>query len=406
MRLSGMSGAQALIACLFLFVPFAVSISVTTDMPVYEKGDLITVSGISASAVELTISDGNILLAARELIPDNNIFTFTYLSDYLDPSGDWEVKAVNEENSAVKTIRVDTPPTGAYYLITIFSPSSGIHRRAKDLEINVGITDAGEPVTNARVAAYGALGEKLRLEPVSEGVYSLRYSLPFNAPLEGWNLIVTAKKGRASALRGGESTISLGVAETPILIELIRPGKQFLTLGERTLFLLRPAYFNGRLADESAELSAVINGINLDFNRQDEGLYSAYYTSGAVGDLRIEFSAADSALNRGSRVVTLVVGGWAEFFVRSYWPYMLILAAILAFIIYKAQSGIIYTYRLNSLSKEREKIQLMLKKVQEDYYKNGTIDRAAFDGASANYKRKLAEIDEKMKFYTRKQKNK
>lgn len=385
-----------LLFCLLLICFSANALTLNTDKDSYEKGETINVSGSSESAVRLTISNGKIKIAEEELIPEGNLFEFSYKSTYLDPSGQWTITAENDMNRIEKDFEVRIPARGAYFLITFFSPSTGEHKRTKNIEINVEITDAGVPINSAEVVAYGASGERLQLEPKGEGIYYLNYAIPFNAPLGEWNLVLTAKKGYGNNLTGGENSIKLTVIETPILLEVVRPSTQIIGLGERTTIIVKPTYFNGKTVDESTTLTARINSEIVDFARESNGEYIAYYTPGELGELKIEVSAEDSAQNEGSKVLTIIVGGWLEFFIGQYWLYLLIGIIIAALIVYKTQSKVIYDFRLNSLKKEKEKTKLMLKKVQEDYFKKGVIDKTNYEPTSSEYKKKLCAIDEKI----------
>jgi len=377
------------------------ALTVTTDKDVYEKGETIDINGTASTAVVVTVSNGNTVLAEQQLVPENGEFELSYDSTFLDPSGEWTIK-VKGDGTAEKTIQMNLSRKSAYHVITFFSPSTGEHSRSKEIGVNVEVTDAGNPVLHTTVVAYGALGEKLQLESKGSGRYSLNYIMPFNTPLGELELVVVSSKGSGEEIRGGENRVGLSIVKTPILLEVVRPSAQVVGLGENTAIVVRPVYFNGLAVDKSAEVSAKANGEELVFARENNGEYVAYYTPKETGELKIELNAVDAAGNHGKKVLTVIVGGDIEFFIGQYWVFIVAIAAVLAVVLYKAQSKAFRGLKLNSLRKQKQEAKLKLKKVEQDYFKTGSIDRPSFDTASSKQKSKLAEIDEKIRHLTKK----
>ncbi len=370
---------------------------INTDKESYEKGEAIKVTTDSAEPISVEIYKGRAVIATGKTEADGNGGKFTYSTLFSDPPGEWTVRGTDGSRAARKKITINTPQQGAYLIITIYSPSEGEYKRSRELETSIEITDLGKTALGANVFLYGVHGKKIEMEQTGPGRYFYKYVLPFDAPLGETSITIAAQLGSGETAKGGEHTLRINVLETPILIEVLRPTAMEIPLGTKTEIVVRPTYFNGLPVDESTEIYARVDGEFVPFERQANGEYLALYAPQETGELKIEIEAQDKGKNLGSKRVTTIVGREFEHLLRKYGLIIIQLVVLAIILIQIFRSKFIKGFWIKQLEKKRDKFKDRLRRLQEKYYKKGTISVKTFEKESAKYKHTITETEEKIK---------
>ena len=210
---------------LIFFATSAFAIGFDLSKTVFEKQDLITISGSceQTATTKLTAVSDGLEIFASAIECKEGLFDFEYQTSFLDHSGEWVLTLSAKKEELSKTIFVKEKREGGFFLVRFLSPVSGQYQRNYALVITVEITDSGNFVTDARVVTWGANGEKLEFQNNGSGLYVLEYVIPLNAPRGEWDLEVLAQSEKTGEFFGGIGNLELQIESAPIKIEIIEP---------------------------------------------------------------------------------------------------------------------------------------------------------------------------------------
>jgi len=384
---------------LFFFITGVFAIGFETDKTVFEKQELIKISGSceNVGSTDITaIADGIAIFSSPIECKDGS-FDFEYQTSFLDHSGEWEIilSSLNEQIS--KTIFVKEKREGGFFLVRFLSPASGQYQKNQNIIISVEITDAGSFVTDAQVVTWGALGEKLEFQNNSDGIYILEYTIPLESEIKEWNLEVLAQSLKGSEFFGGIGNLVLQIESAPIIIEVIEPNVASFEQGERINFIVRATYPNNEpLKDGQVFIKFDGRIVNLEQITLEEFRGTFDVPSNILGAIEAEVNAIDSANNSGVKTLKMVIGCSITCFVRQYG---LILAAFVIVIL--ALGHIFYTHlsfknKNERIKKERDKINSLIKDLQKDYFTKGVMPTASYKKNLSEYKSRLIQIEQEI----------
>ena len=364
----------------------------------YFKGNELVFNGLleAGTTDTVVVKNGNMLVFEKTVRgkPDGT-FSFTYSSDFLDPSGEWTVSLT--ENEAVTKVNVESVPDSSALVIKFNSPIPTEYRRTEDLDISVMVTYLGEALTQTNVVVWGANGEKLILEERGNGAYGLSYAIPHNAYLGDWTFVAVAQKVVDNKSLGGENRIHPGIVNAGIEIEVLEPSISKAEIGQELTIVTALKYSSGKIPKQ-ATLLAKVKELEIKFSQQDDGTLIAKYTPAEheSGELVFELFASDNQGNTGEKKLTIVVGGWIEWFVKTNWPYFAIVIIVILLILFKMRSKLVRSTNLAKLKQGKAAEFAKIQKLQNDYFKVQAIDRKTFDERSTIAERNMASLDKKI----------
>lgn len=394
-----------LLKLLLLLCISAYALTVNTDKTQYLKGEVIKISGDCKTELEtkLTASlEEKIIFEEFINCSAGGSYIFEYATSYLDPAGNWLLVLSNKEERITKRAVVNPTSESAFYLIAFLSPTEGKYKRVEDIIISVRVTDAGIPVRDANLITWGPDGKKYYFENSGEGLYNLEYEIPYNGKLGDWELLVLAQSQRNGTFFGGVNSLTLELVKAPIAIEVVEPEIHSYELIQKIPIKLNISYFNGKpIKEEIDELSvvAIIGRKNIQLEKTEEGAYELLYEPemSEIGSLVIRINALDDAGNDGVKVIDLVVTCSIACLLIKYGLYIIVFIVVLIIILSLFSSRIKYHLELRMLENEKKKTMDLIKSLQEEYFGGRVMPSKSYNRNLAQYKSRIAELDEKIK---------
>ncbi|MFH1447504.1 MAG: hypothetical protein ABIG39_01460 [Candidatus Micrarchaeota archaeon] len=389
-----------LLLCAALLPTIAFTISVTCDKESYTKGESIHISGkaVEDGVVEVTIFNGPRRIYVESMDIKNNTFSTTYAIRHLDPQGEWNIVASAPSGKSRQTVDVSPTPEGAYYLVKFTSPpyQNVRYLRTDTLSISVSVLDSGKVVSGAKTNAW--VGENsFGLTETSSGTYQGEYIIPNDLDLGPLDIYVIVEKSISDASYGGEKSLQVDLVAVPIHVEFISPGINAYQVGEKIPIEISLTYPTGRLVTNS---TIVAKANEQEFLIYGEGnVFSGEYEvrEEDTGILKIAIDVRDSGGNKGYGYRNIEIRGVTQQAFIDYYGYLVAGAVLLLLLAIIGIKRFMASSSLEKLEKERENIVAREKALQQDYIKEGSIDRDSFERRTAEYESKISELDEKIK---------
>jgi len=393
------------IVLVLLIIPIN-ALTLKSESASYEKGQELIFSG-NCDEGKLHKIRGE--LDNAEIFEDqincfDSKFSFKYKTTFLDPSGNWKIYFFTQENETVLNetqINLIVKPISdsSYYRITFLSPSGFSFKRAETILITIELTDSGKIVDDAVIVMYDSFGRKINLKPEGNGVYDINYSIPFNAVVGEWEIIILAENQKEGKIFGGERKLAVTITEALFNFNIIEPSLQTYEQSDTIPIKFETYYSNGvKLTQskiKSAELIVGNQKIPLEINSENE-LFLAYNPTFA-GNQTLIFSVTDNSGNKGEEKVNLVVTCSLTCMIKSYG--LIVLVVVLLIIIFSKlfYAKIKYSLQLNSLKKEKEKNLQLIKNLQEEYFSKGIMPSKSYKSNLNLYKTRLIIAESKLK---------
>lgn len=389
-----------IVFALLFIVTTAFALNITTEKKQYLKGEVISFEIDCQANAEFMFAlsqQQHKIISITATCPPEGKYSYKYPTTPADPSGEWNALAVQGSKQAEIRTSLLHVPTSAYYVLNFLSPVAGQHERTKTIRISVLATDASTPVDDAQLFFWGVNGEKLMLTHSENGIYLFDYEIPYDTELKEWELLATADKIVEGQHYGGENRINIEIIKAPISIKVLEPLLQTYKLGLELPILIEARYFNGKPLQQPT-LTAQISSTILPLVRIDDLNYQGSHLLGGedFGALTITITAIDAVGNSGTKSIEIVTTGWFEWFISVSLPYMLALAVavIAAILIFRRKMK--SHLQLMHLRRERQKLTVLLEKLQHSYFEKGCISRKEYSTALAEYKSKLADINRRI----------
>lgn len=400
-----------LITLALLLQPALADATLAADKEAFVKGELMQLSGTttlpgSSVTVRATIGSAVVFEKAATAGADGT-FAVPVPIQFAYPKGTWTLTATAEskgvKETAEATVEVALSSEAARYLVTFLSPAEGRYQRTESVEIAVSVSTAGAPVNGATARSWSPAGGELALDEVGGGVYSVNVPLGHDAPVGTWTIPVTVTgpadpDDPSQVLLGGDNDLTVSIEKTPLLVAFLDPRVTRFFIEEEVPIRVNVSYTGGHPV-ELTNVSVTINeAIEVDLTRGDDGTYTGAYvtTTKDEGVLSIAARARDDAGNAGDAATTVTVGGMMQWWLRQYaWFIGALTALALALCLMSSKLRTI-VYSRKGLENQYKDILAKHRKLQEDYFEKGIVDRKTFEKKTIEYETGAAKLKGKL----------
>ncbi len=399
------------LALVFLLcaLPAVFSLSVDVNGGSFTKGDEIIVSGNGTNFVSLKIFsvEGKKEIEEKTVrVESDRSFSFTYTTSCSDPAGEWIVLAEERGETAQKSFRVFPPLECGYYSIGFNSPSPAVYHRTSTMNVSVVVKDNRVPVKDAKVFLWGTSGRREEMIHRGNGLYLFQnLSIPADAELGRWELVVTAGKKTLEGIFGGEGKVSITVDGAPISFERLSPKAKEFQFGEKLAVRVRPLYLNSRPA-EGARVFVSVAGNRVQAEEIDAGVFQAVFPTADLNNelLHVVLEADDPHGNSGEERFYLQPSGYYTYLLKENAVFWIVPVLILSYIFFLAfREARVFFMRVR-LKRRKKRLLLLIKQLQDDYFNKQLISYKVFSEQSENYDSELDQIKERISQLEKKQK--
>jgi len=397
-------------------------LSMQTDAVEYEKEDIIAITGTcrenSIVIIDGILSDGKEIFSSSEICQPGGNYVINYKITFLNPSGDWTLKAFNEGAEDTKNITVKATRESGFLLITLLNPNTFEHERGNKISLNVRLTDAGVAVEDAEIVTWNTQGKKVPLSHTGNGTYSTNLQLPYDFSTGEWDLTLTSQSAGVNPI-GGEKVTPMQINKTDFVVTLLKPETVNFDAGFPVDFELSATYPDltpirdpkvvlniFRAATDSGEECCnpdeKLNKEEIIFEQDPTNpkLFRAQYVSTLeeIGAVTAEILITDNAGNSGQTLLGIVVSEdpLAPILRNSIFIVigLIIVVIIVYFVVwhpYKKVKG------KHSVLSERKQVEQLIKKAQLDYFERNIINRETYNRKIAELNARKTSIERKLK---------
>src|SRR3989344_427106 len=388
-----------LLLAVLLLASDAIALTILTDKLSYVKGDVIAISGAcSAGNQNLVIGlNGEKKIFEEDIeCSEEEEFSFDYQSSFLDPEGNWELRLSTPEESAKINVVVENKREAGFYFIKVLNPTIGKYSRAEKLDFSVEVTDAGTLVADARVVLWGVKGERIEFRNSGSGVYNVEYTVLVDAPLGSWKVLLLAETVRGQERIGGRNNeLEMVIEKAPISIDVLEPKTTTFELGTRIPVRINATYFNGSGLPEESIATARVDGKEITLSRISSSEFAGMIEIEQSGSLEVEITVDDQSENITTKTLNLVAGCSVTCLITNYGLYIIavVLVGLVAFQLFVGKVS--YGSELSKLEKEKQKNLELIVSLQKEYFSKGVMPANSYKKNLAEYKARLAELEEK-----------
>ncbi len=324
-------------------------------------------------------------------------YNYSFQTTLLNEEGSWRVVVSAKDKygnsgSIEKTIVVEKPPIGTYYVVNLLSPTYSKVRRGEDVDIVAEVLHNQDAVSECNVYFFDPFGNKVVMEEVGDGKYRYVYHIPDNAPLGEWKLTLYAEGDYK-----GTYVKEMDIGEAELIVDVEGLDKQSYKVGESIKIRVNAKYSDGESVDLD-HIDVKVNNDTIRLNNVGDGVYEATYVVQDEGNLDMEVLVFDQYMNKGTESISIDVEGKSIlYYVRNY-------PLVFSFIVIAALGSVGYGYhRLSTINSmehlkgERSKLRASIKKLQEDYYKKGIIGEELYNEKILRLESRLKLIESKIK---------
>ncbi len=385
---------------LFFFVSFVSSLSVELPKGSYEKGEFMDLNGSSTGKINFLVYalPGNKTVLNAVIEPDEKgFFSFKHFISCNDPSGDWVVLVKDQEEEKELRFRVNSSVKCEYLRVDFISPASSSYFRTQSFDVRVKVTDAGISVNNATVYFWDFNGNKIRMYFEGNGIYYYEnINIPVDAAIEKKGLMVTALSGTKEK-NGGSNIVSFNVRLVPIKIQLIKPLINEFNFGSPLILEVKPIY-SDNVSVPDAKVWVEYNNEKFNLQKNESG---NYFIVISTEDLNAEIFyvnvlAEDQYFNSGNLALSLEPKGHLYYFIaQNAIVYIFPVIFIFYVIFVSFKEGKTFVRRI-FYKRERKKLLILMKKLQDDYFNKQIISRDVYLEQYENYNRELDKLENRM----------
>ncbi|MCX8158460.1 MAG: hypothetical protein N3D73_02220 [Candidatus Diapherotrites archaeon] len=382
-----------------------------TDKQNYKLGDEIKISGILMrkserlnNPIKVEIYDGqNKLVCNNDINTQNGNFFTMCKTSTIDNNGIWiiVVKAEDEyENFGYLEKRINvTKQENIITLNVAASIDKKEVKRGDKVKVDVNIfDDLGNKVdANIWVEAFD---KRQEIKKDENGSYSTEIFIDYSAKL-GTNIIsIKAMKDENKNIYEGYSKLDLNVKEAKINIEVAEP-KEIYRSGDKLNIYVILSYDSQyeKVYVTRAEVIAKIKDKGYLLEEIGRGNYHKEILTSEedIGEITIEITATDNFGNKGHVKKDVIIFGYSiNYYLKKYWLPALLIFIALAIILFEFYLFIRKKFAIEALREEEERTLEIIKTIQNQYFKEASIDRKTYENEIAKHEKRLKEIKEKL----------
>ncbi|RLF40063.1 MAG: hypothetical protein DRN00_00345 [Thermoplasmata archaeon] len=389
------------------------SLSVETDKDVYEKGDIVRISGKVKDPFGNYVSKGTayISIYAEEwnyqlsATIENGGFSATYHITFDKPDGEWKISVEAKDDKGDETpypenitFSVVTPDKYKLLSVSVINPSYGqIFERGEDVPFAVVITEDGKRVSGAEVTAYLPNGDRLKLSEGEVGLYSATYGLGYDSTVGNWTVYIEATKEVDGAVKSGFGWINFKVDLARPIVEVLSDLPDSIESGEKIEIRIKVSYPDGTPVEDGFVSLTDSGGKEIFLTNEGGGVYRASLILDKEGEKSIDVYMTDSYGN----VVSLNIGKvnvlhprLSTYAVRYWWATGAISGFIISVFSFYMHRRLMLT-RLYRMRREIERMERIKKDAAERYFLRGEITRENYDRIIEECESRIAELSKK-----------
>ncbi len=376
----------------------------------FSLGDQVFGEGKIEKNGEPFRGDLNVTLAYGELVlvdsvvqsGDNGLYSFSYRTSLIDPSGIWDlnlniVDESGNEGRVFREIEVFEEIIASYYSLDFEEPASRIFNRGDFAKFLVSVKGPKGVLINGADTILSVPGQlPVKMKEISYGKYTYSYKIPFDFPIGEQVVSVAASTEEDGDLLSGASTLVIVVDETEIRVEMSKPEKRLVSLGDLVEFEFLARYPDTSLVSK-AIFDLKINGDIVEVNEFVKGDYTAsYLVEGEnLEKIVVLLSVSDPHGNNGVFESELAIKTEFDLVHIILRDNLLTFLTGLMLVIALA-AGVLYFKKFakgRGLDARREELKKIMTDLKKEYYGKGKLKTVQYRGLLDRYQQELDEID-------------
>ena len=368
----------------------------------FEKGDKIVIKGRANVEVEITAYNDEKVVFSEKVPAENNGFFFEYETSFTDPTGEWLIVVKDGLNSKEELVMVLETRESSFLSLVFLSPAPTTFRRTETIEVSVKVSDAGSPLSEARVYFWGADGEKINLPHTEEGIYSKTYRIPESGIAGPWNLTAVASHRKIGETIGGESKIALYVEKSPLNIVLVDPVNKEFYFDKPVEIKVSVLYYDGSPMSDGnvlVGLSQVTDYGSFPMRLDKDGLFVVRVPLLLFENqiLSVHFEASDIYGNSTNQIIGFEPRDYLIYLIKAN---ILVIGVVL--IVLVGSAFLIFTKTKTHLDKktlfaEEKRLYALKKTNQKNYLVERSISREDFDKRDAELDVQIRDVKNSMR---------
>ena len=346
--------------------------------------------------------EGVVLVDSAAASGESGLYSFSYRTSLIDPPGIWDlnlniVDESGNEGRVFRELDVFEEIIASYYSIDFEEPTSRIFNRGDFAQFLVSVKGRnGVLVTGADVILSVPGQLPVKLKEISYGKYTYSYKIPFDFPVGEQVVSVAASTEEDGDLFSGADTFVIIVDKTEIRVEMSKPEKRLVSLGDLVEF-----EFLARYPDTSLVSKAIfdlrIDGEIVEVNEFVKGDYTAsYFVDGKNGEKAvILLSVSDPHGNKGVFESELAINTDFDL-VHLILRDNLLTLLVGTMLLVSLAAGVLYFKKFakgRGLEARREELKKIMKDLKKEYYGKGKLKTVQYRGLLDRYQQELDEID-------------
>ena len=376
----------------------------------FSLGDQIFGDGKIEKNGEPFEGDLKVTLANKDLIlvdsvvqsGENGIYSFSYRTSLIDPPGIWDlnldiVDESGNEKHIFREIGVFEEIIASYYTIDFEEPTSKIFKRGDFAQFLVSVKGTnGVLVTGADVILSVPGQLPVKLKEISYGKYTYSYKIPFDFPIGEQVVSVAASTEEDGDLLSGADVLVIIVDKTEIRVEMSKPEKRLVSLGDLVEFEFLARYPDTSLVSK-AIFDLKIDGEIVEVNEFVKGDYTAsYLVDGKNNDKAvIVLNISDPQGNSGVFESELAINTEVDL-VHLILRDNLLTFLVGTMLLVSLAAGVLYFKKFatgRGLEARRDELKKIMKDLKKEYYGKGKLKTVQYRGLLDRYQQELDEID-------------
>ncbi len=388
------------------------SLKVVAEVSGVQKlGDVVIVRGNASSlgkpangeaVAEFYAPSGKLAYTEKGAL-SNGSFVFSYHGTLADELGNWSVRvnATDEfENSGPwsGSFLLAKLAPGSFLDVEHVSPVVGAYSRGSTVSVSVRVKRDGESVSGAKVFFITPTNLPVEMSEVGNGIYGATYTIKQDDPLGAWTIISRASSEFESGTVEGGASYKVRIVPSTLRVEITRPERGEFAIGDNIEIVALAKYPDGDPVNATSAF-VVIGSDRIHMEQPQQGAFVAYYTTpeGKEGEEMLTVEIEDSFGNTGSKSLALSVSGTSLLYTLDRNRFLVIPAAIAIIIgLFTFCKNCIFASKKDRLLKRKEQLLGLQAKLQEQYLKQGSVDRKTFYDLSANYDSELQRIEHEL----------
>ena len=374
-------------------------------------GDLIVIRGNATSlgrpangvaVLELYTPSGKLAYTEKSALSGGSA-VFSYHGTLADELGNWTAR-INATDifgnsgswSGAFLMAKLTP--GTFLEVEHISPVVGAYARGSTISVSIRVKKDGKPVSGAKAFFISPENKPIEMNEVGNGIYGLIYTIKQSDPLGTWTIVSRVSEDSKEGKIEGGSSYKIRIVPSNLRVEITRPDRGEFAVGDNIEIVAIAKYPDDEPVNASLA-SVLIGGDRIRMEQAQKGVFVAYYAmpEGRASEIMLTVEIEDGYGNSGSKSASLSISGTSLLYMLDKNRFIVIPAAIAIIIgFFTFCKNCIFASKKDRLLKRKGQLLALQAKLQEQYLKQGSIDRKTFYDMSAKYDSELQRIEHEL----------